>query len=226
MEWATTTYHTGRIIINSDSRSAIATLKQFTVKNGMALKIKTAISESSLDIKFRWIRAHTGVMGNEKADLLAKEATCLSEINFDKIPISGVKNMIRNDTLMEWQERWTDSNKGRRTFWLLPSVEERIKDLRWLPVGHLTSQLYTGHCNCYKYLQRIGKRRTATCSCGEENQDLEHLLLKCGKYEKERIEISTLHRQCNGDSNLDMYLMIRDKKLLPDLLTFARRILM
>ncbi|XP_067123165.1 uncharacterized protein [Centruroides vittatus] len=130
-----------------------------------ALNIKNLINQSDNHIKVRWIKAYSSITKNERADLLAKEAAQSMVVTHNKIPISGIKRLACEETITDWQDQWTYSEKGRHTYWLLPSIQERLKDLSWLQVDHLTCQVLTGHGNTNAYLKKIGKRRSDNCDC-------------------------------------------------------------
>lgn len=44
----------------------------------------------------------------------------------------------------------------------------------------LISQLRAGHMRCGHYLHRVGKRPTKECQCGVEDENVPHILLRCG----------------------------------------------
>ncbi|XP_067141829.1 uncharacterized protein [Centruroides vittatus] len=142
IKWILSTSVSVPVIINTDSQAAIYTLRQFTDKNIMAMEVKSIIEEHDLKIKVRWVKAHIGIEGNERADALAKEATLLTDVSYDKIPMSYIKRLLRQESIDEWQEEWSYSEKGRHTFWLLPNIEERINELKWLPQDYTITQLF------------------------------------------------------------------------------------
>ncbi|XP_023235501.1 uncharacterized protein LOC111634899 [Centruroides sculpturatus] len=225
VDWVAEMKHLEPIIIYSDSMAAVNTLRQFKDTNNISLNIKKNIKHNGLNIRVEWVKAHAGNPGNERVDLLAKEATLIPEVYYDKIPISGIKKQLRTCTYNEWQDRWSCSSKGRHTFWLLPCVEERMRDLNWIPVDYYFSQLYSGHCNSKAYLKKIGRRSNAECDCNGETQDINHLFYTCHKYEAMRLHLTLSHTQSH-DTNADMYTVIRNRDICNDLRIFIRKILL
>ncbi|XP_023238437.1 uncharacterized protein LOC111637226 [Centruroides sculpturatus] len=198
---------------------------QFNDKNIMALEVKELIKEYSLNIKIKWIKAHIGIEGNEKADVLAKVATSLTETTYNKIPVSYIKRLVWQESIEEWQEEWSYSDKGRHTFWLLSNIEERLNDLRWLTSDFITTQLLTNHCNTKEYLKRIGKQQDTQCECGTGEHSLDHIINVCTKYEMERMQLLTLVKETLNISSLDLYMIIRTRNLVQEVKTFTQTIM-
>ncbi|XP_023234867.1 uncharacterized protein LOC111634345 [Centruroides sculpturatus] len=225
VKWCISSSLTSSFIIHTDSRAAIQAMQQYIDTSQLSIEIKTLIRENKSNIKVRWVKAHVGIMGNERADALAKGAIEFTEIAYGKIPLSFIKKQLRQQTIEEWQERWTYSEKGRYTYWLLPSIEERIKDLKWLPVDFLRTQLYSNHCNTKEYLNRIGKDQESICDCEDDIESLEHLLTTCIKYENERMQLHLVAAQTFNTDCTDLYMLIRNKDIIQDLKNFTRSIL-
>ena len=51
-------------------------------------------------------------------------------------------------------------------------------------------QARTGHCRPNQYLSRIGAVDEATCSCGNDEETIRHLILSCPRWTDERRELS------------------------------------
>jgi len=68
-------------------------------------------------IKFSWVKAHAGTLGNEMADRLAKEAArCGGTENvFTRIPKSTLYQEAREEARHKWQREWTTSQKASAT---------------------------------------------------------------------------------------------------------------
>ena len=50
-------------------------------------------------------------------------------------------------------------------------------------------RLRTSHVSLNEYLHRFGHKEQPTCECGEENENVEHFLLKCKKYTSQRAKL-------------------------------------
>ncbi|GBN75407.1 hypothetical protein AVEN_195045-1 [Araneus ventricosus] len=87
--------------IVSDSRSALMTVESLSDRE-FIWQIKERLKDKE-DIKLMWARAHKGEMGNERADLLAKEAS-----NGDLIDVQFTysKVQIRNINNKKLTENW------------------------------------------------------------------------------------------------------------------------
>jgi hypothetical protein len=72
------------------------------------------LTKQSWSIHFRWVKAHSGIEGNEVADTLAKEAAQDEDRNFvyDRIPISTIASIVKEEGLKKWQAQWERTMKG------------------------------------------------------------------------------------------------------------------
>ncbi|GIY78163.1 putative 115 kDa protein in type-1 retrotransposable element R1DM [Caerostris darwini] len=107
--------------IISDSRSVLLALENLNNLDPSILLIKNKIMNYTGQVRLFWIKAHVGHMGNERADVLAKEATNSPDIQLSTdADLHFIKQLIKKDILAEWQDRWSNSTKGREVFILLP----------------------------------------------------------------------------------------------------------
>lgn len=94
----------------------------------------------------------------------------------------------REALLAEWQRRWNQSTKGRKTYSIFPDVEERL-GYKCVSTNHYVTQFLTGHRDFAKKLVKLGIRRTAICACGEEQEIADHVLLHCRMFKEERLQL-------------------------------------
>ena len=80
----------------------------------------------------------------------------------------------------EWQTRWDNSQKGRWTYSLLPSITDRMKQKKWLYVDHYLTQFLSGHGNFRAKLHSMALVEGPEClDCGALVDDVEHATWSC-----------------------------------------------
>ncbi len=106
-------------LLLSDSMSAISAIEQSNSLHPILFDIKNLIKkiENLLRIDFIWIRGHTGIEGNQRADHLAKEASslCLNESIYDLMPVSFIKKHLCLQSFEEWNQQWLSIDKAKHT---------------------------------------------------------------------------------------------------------------
>ena len=186
-----------KIVILSDCESAITTVSSFQYPSNFAkvlCKIYDRIkqlSDKSIDIEILWIAAHTGIIGNDLADQCAKHvAKEAAELGFDdSLPLSftEVKKEIENDTIVKWQRQW-DRNEQCS---ILHNVKAMVstKSIRSSlnsNVDKCFNSLITGHSNSKDHRWRMNDADFPACSCGNDSGTVEHFLLFCPQFNKQR----------------------------------------
>jgi len=105
------------VALYTDSRVAIDSLKKHAMYGFLIEKIRNKLRQLSVQnwtIPFMWVKAHIGIVGNEGADRLAKEAAQDEEnqsIVFDMIPLTSIASVINRRGLEQWQRQWNSSEK-------------------------------------------------------------------------------------------------------------------
>lgn len=143
-------------------------------------------------VALAWIPAHQGIYGNEVADCLAKEATDAEPSEELKIPSRNLRGKHRercyNNTIIKIKNQASD--KGRKYFRDFFRENERSP---WfaglnLPRRYITliNRLRADHYNLNSSLYRKRYVESPRCECGAEEEDINHLLFNCGKYDATR----------------------------------------
>ena len=65
------------------------------------------------DVTIAWTPGHTGILGNKKADILAKSASalnCLGTEPFISIPYASCRAAIKDWSVKRWKTSWVERN--------------------------------------------------------------------------------------------------------------------
>ena len=108
---------------------------------------------------------------------------------FDKVPISVVKSELEALSVKKWQREWDQSTKGQITKQYSPDITARLN--MKLNLTHNFTLMVTGHGNINSYLHRFRIKETPKCTCGTQDQTIDHLLSECELLRKERNVLTT-----------------------------------
>lgn len=112
-------------------------------------------------------------------DLMAEERKSIYE--------GSTRDEARKNLLVQWQSRWERGDTGRWTFRLIPRIEDWMTR-SYGEVDYYLTQALSDHGNFNKYLWSKGKRETAECRYCTEDDDAEHTLFICPRWEEIRDE--------------------------------------
>ncbi|KAL5262710.1 hypothetical protein ACHWQZ_G008195 [Mnemiopsis leidyi] len=133
------------------------------------------------NVLLRWILAHKGYLGNEKADELAKKGSGDNEAESVTLPVPRTvwKNALRQQSHRKMRERWKDMPPHFRTVWR----ESYTKSLSNLGKNKLraATQYLTGHCELNYHLNKYKpKSISKICPhCSMEEETMNHFIGQC-----------------------------------------------
>jgi hypothetical protein len=130
---------------------------------------KTIEIREDTSVKIHWVKGHSGLQRNEKADYMAKIlASYNTHITYDAIPRSRGKRILEEYYIKIWNATYTNSEKGPHTKTLIPSIIHRKTQTLW--PNHVLTQFLTNH-GCYRsYLYKRKKESSPLCSCPEKEE--------------------------------------------------------
>ena len=182
------------VCVASDSRSALDAISNPACLNPIVHEIQQSLTRLETEgtvISLQWIKAHAGILGNERADVLAKEAATKSKTlpAYDRYPLSYTKNVIRDHSVRKWQYRYEQASTGSTTKMFFPSVASANRILKKMDMNNITAQTLTGHGGFRAYLHKFKLIDDPTCNCDSTTpQTLEHIILECPKFERQRYD--------------------------------------
>ena len=170
------------VIICSDSRAAIFALSSLnTLSNPIVNKIRDIINGTNQTIKFLWIPGHTGIHGNDRADLAAKQS--LNDPPQNQLPnlANDCINVIRAALKATFQLEWNVNPhfhfhpiKPEVGYWPSANQNTRKKET-------LLARLRMGHTKITHAYMMEGNPPTPCLRCGCR-YNVKHMLLECPQY--------------------------------------------
>ena len=148
--------------------------------------------EQELKPHIHWVPGHEDIKGNELADKAAKlGAKQLNALHSERFTSQGyILRQIKAKTLLEWNNKWEKSRKGRhyKQFESTPAfrIKEDLKQVDKLTFSTFV-QMKMGHGYFKDYLVRLSDYDSRDChgNC-HKIQNPEHLLTKCLHFKKEQ----------------------------------------
>lgn len=107
------------VIIHTDSRSSLVALSNKEIKSrlvlNMALKLNRLSTRKGLSISLRWVKGHSCVLGNEVADLYAKEGAESQGTNPRQVKTfyTTIKQSIKKAIKLKWDSEWLGARAYR-----------------------------------------------------------------------------------------------------------------
>jgi len=192
LRWISTTAHSlDYVTIHSDCQSAIASFQDPGNRNPIVREALTIAASLEIPVYITWVRGHSGVAGNERADELAKEAAASSlPICYSLSPSSTALTTLHSHFLDRWNERWTAASTGAITREFFPTVHSRLTAHHIGAHSFTSTQLLTGHANLNQYYHRVNRRDSDSCVCASDKPEtVQHLIFECDRFAVERLDL-------------------------------------
>ncbi|KAJ9575592.1 hypothetical protein L9F63_007526 [Diploptera punctata] len=179
--------------IHVDSQAALLAISNKRTTQPIAVNTRKKIItlKKTTQVSLNWVRGHTGIRGNERADYLAKiAASYKNTVTYNSIPISRAKQLLLNYYINIWNATYTNSEVSFHTKQFIPSIHHRLSISLW--PNFILTQFLTNHGRFRTYLHRIKKSPSPLCNCPESPpQTAIHLLTECSLYSRDRPPVLT-----------------------------------
>lgn len=181
------TNHT--IYINSDSQAALLALDSNVVSSKLVedCMARLNVLGHRNRVILRWVPGHAGIIGNERADELARggaNGTQQGPEPFCGIPKSMAQRALMDSCFEIATRLWAESPGMVHSKVLIRAYDKRLTtQVRALSRNNLRTvvRALTGHCCLNKHMFNLRLSETRTCRrCGEYDETPLHLLGECG----------------------------------------------
>jgi ribonuclease HI len=178
-------------VIFTDSKSSLLSINKFPFKLKPSYPIICNIRMKLLEcqslgysVTLAWIPGHQGIKGNEKADLLAKDAIRCGDIypymNYCHDLVSLSRVCLRDSWNILWREG--SSLKGKHYYKIQPNINPKPwfskLDLNRMCIS-IIIRMRLGHVCTPSHLARLHIVANNCCECGADIGDLNHLFFAC-----------------------------------------------
>ncbi|KAL0858961.1 hypothetical protein ABMA27_010821 [Loxostege sticticalis] len=212
----------------SDSMAALETIVNHGSLHPLAVETRENLRKAFIqgkDVSLFWIKAHAGLLGNERADDLAKEAALTSKRkpDYDRCPVSFAKRTIRARSIVKWADRYKTGNTASTTKTFFPDASAAYKIVRQIkPAGPIV-QILTGHGGFSHYLHRFKCKDSPSCTCDPTiDQTVTHLLTSCPIYARQRYDFEQITGAKIASNNL--HELVANKEIRNKFISYCENI--
>lgn len=179
-----------KLVIFTDSRVSCQVLNSGMTENFQVALIHNILNDSSIEeCILVWTPSHCGVGINEKVDTLAKRATSDGiEVDVDYNREEAIR-LVRERLFHEWNSEFIEISRQKGRFFasIFPNVPRNpwFMSNNNLDPGEVKSinRLMSGHTFGKMYLYKIGVLESILCDTCNVDDDSNHTIFACKKYD-------------------------------------------
>jgi hypothetical protein len=204
----------GPIEIMTDSQTVLRSLRKPAQQSGQfilrdIIRIIVEITENGKRVHLRWVPAHEGIVGNERAHKEAHRATepeaarLLQRTGSVRLKSAAIR-CGREKLMKERTEQFRLEGKtGQFTRGIDGALPQKhttkLYNTLSADEASILAQLRTGHNRLKSYLFRFSLADDDQCECGAAADTVRHLLFACEKWQAERAPLRQKLQQRWGD---------------------------
>ena len=173
-----------KYIVFTDSLSCLQAFHHMKLEHpliGMVIRKCVFLNIAKKDIVFCWVSSHTGIKGNEKADLAANSAKV-------GVPYTDFKHSISQYIFSTWQDGWNGAvmNKLHSVKPLLGNWQSSYRRYRKDEVALCRARIGHTHLTHSYILRKDPPPLCEHCQC---ILTVRHILVECNHFARERKDI-------------------------------------
>lgn len=175
-------------VIMTDSLSSLQALSAGVSKLrpeliSCILSINTNILNKFHELKFFWVPSHIGIMGNERADQLAKEGSINgTEENLD-LALSEAYSLVKHSMNIEMSKQWNEFKSKNDITVNLEIPHKPINYHNKVKYDKLISRMRMNATYLKGHKAYIENKSCALCG---ENETLQHVIFECTFHQTQR----------------------------------------
>jgi len=200
-EWVLNNCKYNSVSMYVDSRAALQALAKNTVDTKLVKDTRQTLNLAGVtnSIELKWIKAHAGHLGNERADELAKlgtSVTCSRRVAL-ALPKVEYMNHVKDRFLARWNLMWSERDDCRQTKHWFPTVNKKASQSVLFSDRTLYSslvQLMTGHNFLKRHSALVDKSSDNECRlCMEDEESSLHFIAECPALAVQRLSVFGIH---------------------------------
>jgi len=188
-----------RIAFFADNTGAL--YRAFSAKPGKAQDCSRRFRKAALElldannglhILLGWAPGHLDIIGNERADILAKRGGGEATLRPDYYSLSFTGSLRKRELSEYWQQEWVSAPRKRNSaFYPADKFTPRLQPTTLCSnlsrkVFSRVIQCMTGHAHLGSYYSKFVPAEDVGCPCGEDIQTREHILHACVLHDEYR----------------------------------------
>jgi ribonuclease HI len=157
-----------KIVICTDSLSAVIGIQDRQTKHPLVMEIQDQLMTTNSQAILMWVPSHVGIIGNEKADVEAKQATKELLCRHYRIVHTDIDRNIKERARHTWQTEWNEEINRQNKLGNVKKTVDRWKTIDFLSRKDQTvlTRLRIGHTRL-THGHLIERTIAPTCTCTE-----------------------------------------------------------